>query len=109
MLNSKFYCLQLENFGSNIQKVLKNLQNETQFCDVFLACDDQQFKVHGVILSSVSPVLSDKIPQHVQNEDIINRQENYEKSQMFDCKFMIFWRFSGILAGQKISDIYYFW
>ena len=82
MLNSKCYCLQLENFGSNIQKVLKNLQNETQFCDVFLACGDQQFKVHGVILSSVSPVLSDKIPLHVQNEDIINRQENYEKSQM---------------------------
>ena len=63
---------------------MKNLQNETQFCDIFLACDDQQFKVHGVILSSVSPVLSDKIPQHVQNEDIINRQENCEKSQMFD-------------------------
>ena len=34
----------------------QELQNETDFCDVTLACEDKQIKTHKVIISSCSPV-----------------------------------------------------
>ena len=51
------FCLRLNSFEASVGTNWQQLQNEKDFCDVTLACDDKQIKVHKVIISSCSSVL----------------------------------------------------
>ena len=57
MSKNDTFCLRLDEFERNIKKSWQDLQIETDFCDVTLACEDKQIKTHKVILSACSPVL----------------------------------------------------
>ena len=51
------FCLPMKQFEKNIAKLWQEIQTETDFCDVTLACEDKQIKTHKVIISACSPVL----------------------------------------------------
>ena len=54
MARDKF-CLTWNEFESNISSSLNKLRDDTDFFDVTLACDDEQFQAHKVIISACSP------------------------------------------------------
>ena len=49
------FCLQWNDFESNISTAFRELREEKDFFDVTLACDDNQVQAHKVILSACSP------------------------------------------------------
>ena len=57
MADNDIFCLRMEEFGRNVGISWQELQFETDFCDVTLACEDKQIKTHKVIISTCSPVL----------------------------------------------------
>ena len=57
MASNENFCLRLNNFENDVKTSWSELQTETDFCDVILACEDKQIKAHRVILSSFSPAL----------------------------------------------------
>ena len=60
MIQSDKFCLTFGGFQDNIRGIFKELQNEKEFCDVTLVCEDnQQFEAHKVILSASSSLLRD--------------------------------------------------
>jgi len=54
MANEKL-CLRWTDFESNISGALKELREDEGFCDVTLACDEDQIQAHKVIISACSP------------------------------------------------------
>ena len=57
MAETDTFCLHSDEFERNIKTSWQELQIETDFCDVTLACEDKQIKTHKVIVSACSPVL----------------------------------------------------
>ena len=49
------FCLRWNDFERNISKEFQELKDDEDFCDVTLACDDNQLQAHKVILSACSP------------------------------------------------------
>ena len=56
MASNENYCLKLNGFEGNAKLYWQELQLENDFCDVTLACEDNQIKTHQLIISSCSPV-----------------------------------------------------
>ena len=56
MAINDIFCLRQNDFDLNIKDSWKELQNQEDFCDVTLACDDKHIKTHKVIISSSSPI-----------------------------------------------------
>ena len=53
---SEQLCLQWNDFKENVISAFGNLQNDKEFTDVTLACEDgKQMEAHKVILASSSP------------------------------------------------------
>lgn len=48
------FCLQWNDFESNISKAFRHLREDKDFFDVTLVCDDDQIQAHKVILSACS-------------------------------------------------------
>jgi len=63
MMNSEIFHLVFNNFKSNISSNWSELREESQFCDVTLACEGSRVEAHKVILSSCSPVIKDLLIQ----------------------------------------------
>ena len=57
------YLLRLPQFGTNIKTTWQELQTQTDFCDMTLACEDKQILTHKVIISSSSPILRNILKQ----------------------------------------------
>jgi len=55
MANNEKFCLQWNEFESNIRVAFGELRDDKDFFDVTLACDDEQIQAHKVILSACSP------------------------------------------------------
>ena len=55
MANNEKFCLQWNDFESNIRQAFGELRNDKDFFDVTLACEDEQIQAHKVILSACSP------------------------------------------------------
>ena len=53
----RIYRLRLNSFEKNVKASWEELQMDTDFCDVILACEDKKFKTHTTVISSCSPVL----------------------------------------------------
>ena len=64
MENSDHFCLRLNEFENNVAASWKELQFETDFCDVTLACDNRQLKAHKFVISSCSSVLRNILKQY---------------------------------------------
>ena len=60
------FLLTWYNHWKNVSEAFSSLRKDVFFCDVTLACQDQQFKAHKVVLAASSPffekVLQD--PKH---------------------------------------------
>ena len=54
-MTSEKFCLQWNEFESNISIAFQELRDDKDFFDVTLACDDDQIQAHKVILSACSP------------------------------------------------------
>ena len=50
-------CLRSNCFDHPIRTFWQHFQDEHNFCDVTLACEDKQIKAHRMVISSFSPVL----------------------------------------------------
>ena len=61
------YCLRLNSFGSSVQNTWQQLQNEGDFCDVTLACEDKQIQAHKIVICSSSPVLKSIVKSVVRS------------------------------------------
>merc|ERR1719319_2178683 len=62
-MNSEIFHLVFNNFKTNISTNWTELREESQFCDVTLACEGSRVEAHKVILSSCSPVIKDLLIQ----------------------------------------------
>ena len=58
-------------FAENIRSAWQELQLESDFCDVTLACADNQIQVHKVIISASSPVLKNILKLNSNKNPII--------------------------------------
>ena len=54
-MSSETFCLQWNDFESNISVAFRELRNDKNFFDVTLACDDEQIQAHKMILGACSP------------------------------------------------------
>ena len=52
---SESFCLRWNDFESNLATAFCELRENKDFCDVTLACEDEQIQAHKVILSACSP------------------------------------------------------
>merc|ERR1719186_465719 len=57
MTSGDNFCLGLNEFENNVKKYWQQLQFETDFRDITLACDDGSINTHKVLISSCSPVM----------------------------------------------------
>ena len=64
MTESDIFRLCMDQFERNVGISWQELQNETDFCDVILACEDKQIRTHKVIISACSPVLRNILKQN---------------------------------------------
>ena len=71
MAANDVFCLRLQDFEVNIRESWKEIQNERDFCDVTLACDDQQIPTHKIILSCGSPVFRNILKQNSNQHQFI--------------------------------------
>jgi len=55
MGSSENFCLRWNDFGSTIQDAFTDLQEDSEYFDITLICDDGQIKAHRVVLSACSP------------------------------------------------------
>lgn len=56
MTKNEHYKLCLKEFDVNLSRSWKELREDVDFCDVTLACEDNQISAHKVILSACSPI-----------------------------------------------------
>jgi len=66
--------IKLKDFDRKISKSWKDLQKQTDFCDVTLACDEKQIKAHKVILSCCSSVFEQVLKNNPHPHPIIYLQ-----------------------------------
>jgi len=71
MKTPDLFRLSLKQFESNIKSNLKQLQVEKDFCDVTLACEDQQIEAHKVILAGGSLIFKNLLKQHPHPHPLI--------------------------------------
>ena len=57
MIGNVDFCLYLKDFEGKFKIYWQELQNEKDFCDVMLVCEDKQIEAHKLVISSCSPVL----------------------------------------------------
>ena len=48
------FCLRWEDFGENVSVSFRELRTDLDFADVTLACENKQFELHKVVISSGS-------------------------------------------------------
>ena len=58
------YCLRWENHEKNLGKAFRDLRRDEHFCDVAIACEEQQFQAHKVVLSANSPFFASVLKKH---------------------------------------------
>ena len=57
MVGNVDFCLCFKDFQGKSKIYWPELQNEKDFCDVTLVCEDKQIEAHKLVISSHSPVL----------------------------------------------------
>ena len=72
MTTSKQLCLQLNEFQSNISTSFQELRETKDFCDVTLACDDdQQIEAHKVVLAACSSFFKNIIRKNKNSHPLL--------------------------------------
>jgi len=71
MSDDNMFHLHLNDFEKTISTTWQKLRNDKDFCDVTLACDDNQIQTHKIILSSCSPIFKDLLKQNKHNHPLL--------------------------------------
>lgn len=71
MSEDNMFHLHLNDFEKTISTTWQKLRNEKDFCDVTLACDDNQIESHKIILSSCSPIFKKLLIQNQHNHPLL--------------------------------------
>merc|ERR1719186_2097552 len=71
MTSGDNFCLGLNEFENNVKTYWQQLQFETDFRDITLACDDGSIKTHKVLISSCSPVLKSILKLNINSHPLI--------------------------------------
>ena len=58
-------------FERNVRISWQGLQNETDYCDITLACEDKQIKAHKLIISACSSVIRNILKQNQNPHPLI--------------------------------------
>ena len=64
-------CLKWNDFQDVLKDSVGGLRNDTDFTDVTLACEDQSFKAHKVILSACSPFFKKLLKSHPHPQPLV--------------------------------------
>ena len=64
-------CLKWNDHQALVQASFAQLRNDTDFTDVTLACEDQNIKVHKVILSTCSPFFKKLLETQLHPQPLI--------------------------------------
>ena len=71
-MESEKLCLQWNDFQKNLNTAFRNLQGDTDFNDVTLACEDgTQVEAHKVVLATSSPVFQNLLRKNKHNHPLI--------------------------------------
>ena len=68
VVQNDHFCLRSNCFDNHIRTFWQHFQDEHNFCDVTLACEDKQIKAHRMVISSFSPVLKNIVKLNHQIE-----------------------------------------
>ena len=71
MSSSPKLSLRWNDFETNIRVAFRELREENDFCDVTLACDDEQIQAHKVILSACSTFFRNVLRLHPHPHPLI--------------------------------------
>ena len=71
-MESEKLCFQWNDFQNNLNTAFLNLQKDTDFNDVTLACEDgTQVEAHKVVLAASSPVVQNLLRRNKHNHPLI--------------------------------------
>ena len=65
------FLLTWDNHRKNASEAFSSLRNDEFFSDVTLACQDQQFKAHKVVLAACSPFFEQVLKNHQHPNPLI--------------------------------------
>ena len=87
-----------DNHRKNASEAFSSLRNDEFFSDVTLACQDQQFKAHKVVLAACSPFFKQvlKIHQH-PNPLIFLKGVEVRHMEALSTRLCVLWR--GLLGA----------
>merc|ERR1712096_96622 len=64
-------ALYLKKYDTNAKITWQQFQNNNNFYDITLACDDKQILTHKLVLTSSSSVLSDILKQNIDQHPLV--------------------------------------
>ena len=70
-MTSEKPCLKWNDFQDVLKDSVRDLRGDTDFTDVTLACEDQSFKAHKVILSACSPFFKRLLTGHPHPQPLL--------------------------------------
>jgi len=68
---AEYFCLRWNEYEKNMSDSLKEVQENSDFCDVTLACDDDQIEAHRLVLSSCSPLFKTILRRNQHNHPLL--------------------------------------
>jgi len=71
MEDTERHFLVFDRFEERVCQIFQDLANDKDFCDVTLACESKQVQSHKIILSAVSPILSNLLKENPNQHPLI--------------------------------------
>ena len=65
------FCLRWNDFAENFTSAFRELREDTAFFDLTLACEDEEIKVHKVILATCSSFFRNILQRHPQQHTLL--------------------------------------
>lgn len=70
-MSSEVFRLHFNHFGPTVSNQWQSLRHEKDFCDVTLACEDNQVQAHKLVLSTCSPVFKQMLSQNQHQHPLL--------------------------------------
>lgn len=71
MAGTEVFRLHFNHFGPTVSTTWQSLRQEKDFCDVTLACEDNQVQAHKLVLSTCSPVFKHMLSQNQHQHPLL--------------------------------------
>ena len=70
-MESEKFCLHWNDFAENISSAFRELREQEEFFDLTLACEDEEIRVHKVILAACSPFFRNILQRHPHQHTLL--------------------------------------